>query len=429
MRWICWFSEIGITDVPLVGGKNASLGEMLRELMPLGVRVPNGYAVTAEAYRYFLDANDLKRRSRDILTGWQRGDVQDLVRRSRRIRNLILKGAYPSDLEAEIVAAYRKLSDRAGAEEALVAVRSSATAEDLPTASFAGQQETYLHVHGEAELLESVKKALASLFTSRAISYREDMGFDHFQVALSVGVQQMVHADLASSGVLFTLDTESGFRDVVFITSSWGLGENIVQGRVIPDEFYVHKPTLRQDYQPLIGKRLGAKEFKLIYDETGHRLKNIAATAQERARFSLSDDEVLQPARWGMEIEATLQPDARAAQRPWTSSGPRTATAGSCLLSRPAQKRSIARSRRHCCGSTHLKERGTVLAEGLAVGEAIATGPARVIQDPRQMRRVSAGRGADHRDHQPRLGADHEAGCSDRDGAWRAHLARRDRRT
>jgi pyruvate, water dikinase len=390
MRWIRWFREIGITDVPLVGGKNASLGEMLRELTPLGVRVPNGYAVTADAYRYFLEANDLEAPIRDILTGWQHEDVQDLVRRSRRIRNMILKGAYPSDLEAEIVAAYRELSDRAGAEEALVAVRSSATAEDLPTASFAGQQETYLHIHGEVELLESVKKALASLFTSRAISYREDMGFDHFKVALSVGVQQMVHADLASSGVLFTLDTESGFRDVVFITSSWGLGENIVQGRVIPDEFYVHKPTLQQGYQPLIGKRLGAKEFKLIYDETGHRLKNIPAPAQERAQFSLSDAEILQLARWGMAIEEHYS-RMRGSPTPMDIEWAKDGYSGELFIVQARPETVHSQRQAPLLRLYHLKERGTVLAEGLAVGDAIATGPARVIQDPRQMHMFQPG--------------------------------------
>ena len=208
MKWVRWFGEIGIADVPLVGGKNASLGEMLQELGPRGIHVPDGYAVTADGYRAFLEANALVEPIRALLDGWKRGDVDDLTARSKRIRNLILKGRYPPDLEAEIIEGYRELSHWCGADELDVAVRSSATAEDLPNASFAGQQETFLHVHGEAELLESVKKSFASLFTARGINYREDMGFDHFKVALSVGVQQMVNADTASSGVIFTLDTE-----------------------------------------------------------------------------------------------------------------------------------------------------------------------------------------------------------------------------
>ncbi len=199
MRWVKWFSEVGIDDVPLVGGKNASLGEMMRALGSLGVRVPDGYAVTAEAYRYFLEKNRLVERIRGLIEGWKKtGEVDALLEASRKIRSLITGGAFPEDLEAEIRTAYRELSKRSGVDEVDVAVRSSATAEDLPTASFAGQQETYLMVHGEAEVLEAVKKAFASLFTARAISYREDMGFDHFKVALSVGVQRMVRSDLAS---------------------------------------------------------------------------------------------------------------------------------------------------------------------------------------------------------------------------------------
>src|SRR5215208_5343217 len=263
MRWVRPFSEIGIDDVPLVGGKNASLGEMTRELGSLGVRVPEGYAVTADAYRYFLRANDLEGPLGEAMAGLERGDVEGLRRTSRSIQNSVVGAEFPEDLETEILRGYGELSAHYGEVFTDVAVRSSATAEDLPTASFAGQQESYLNVHGDAQLLDSVKRCFASLFTPRAISYREDMGFDHLQVALSVGVQKMVRSDLASSGVIFTLDTESGFPDVVFVTSTWGLGENIVQGRVVPDGFYVHKPTLAQGYAPLIRKRLGTKEFKL----------------------------------------------------------------------------------------------------------------------------------------------------------------------
>ena len=250
MRWIRWFRDIGIEDVPSVGGKNASLGEMLQALTATGIRVPDGYAVTADGYRYFLQANQLEEAIRTIMAAWKRDDVQDLVQRSKRIRNLILRGHFPPDLRDEIVEAYRSLSHDAGDDELDVAVRSSATAEDLPTASFAGQQETYsarprrdrAAGRGAQGARQPVHRPRDQLSRGR--------GFDHFKVALSVGVQHMVQADPASSGVIFTLDTESGFRDVIYVTSSWGLGENIVQGRVTPDGFFVHKQTLKQGYRP-----------------------------------------------------------------------------------------------------------------------------------------------------------------------------------
>jgi pyruvate,water dikinase len=303
-RWTLPFGRLGIEDVPVVGGKNASLGEMTRELGGLGVRVPEGYAVTADAYRHYLESNGLTNRIREIMSGLDKDDVEDLTRRSKAIKNLILGGAFPQEIEDEILRGYEELSARYEGDHTDVAVRSSATAEDLPTDSFAGQQESFLNVHGDVQLLESVKKCFASLFTPRAISYREDMGFDHFGVALSVGVQKMVRSDLSSSGVIFTLDTESGFRDVVFVTATLGLGENIVQGRVMPDGFYVHKPTLKEGYRPLIRRQLGTKEFKLIYDTTGHRLvENVPTSPEERAVLSVSDEDVLQLARCAVTIE------------------------------------------------------------------------------------------------------------------------------
>ena len=242
--------------------------------------------------------NELEGKVQDILKGLDTRDVNDLLRRTGQIRRLILLGEFPPDMQQEIVECYTALSKHYGVTTADVAVRSSATAEDLPTASFAGQQETYLNVHGEAMLLESVTKCFASLFTPRATSYRVDMGFGHFDVALSVGVQKMVRSDLASSGVIFTLDTESGFRDVVFVTSAYGLGENIVQGRVAPDEFYVFKPTLRQGFRPLIWKRLGTKELRMVYDEAGSKLvKNVNVMNEDRNRFSVSESDVLQAGR------------------------------------------------------------------------------------------------------------------------------------
>jgi pyruvate,water dikinase len=389
MQWIRWFQESGIDDVPLVGGKNASLGELLRELGAAGVRVPDGFAITAEAYRYLLHANGLEAPILQLLEGWNRADVQDLAQRSRRVRNLILRGRVPDDLATEIVAAYDELSRQFGVLELEVAVRSSATAEDLPTASFAGQQETFLHVHGESDLLDAIKRSFASLFTARAISYREDMGFDHFKVALSVGVQAMVHADDASSGVIFTLDTESGFRDVVYVTSIWGLGENIVQGRVVPDAFYVHKPTLAQGYRPLIAKQLGSKEFKLRYDETGHRLKNVPVPPADRLRFSLDDDDVLQLARWAVAIEEHYT-RKRGTPTPMDIEWAKDSRTGQLFIVQ-ARPETVHSQQGPTLRIHRLHEQGRVLVEGLAVGEAIATGTARVIKDPREMKRFEAG--------------------------------------
>ena len=390
-RWISWFSAIGIGDVAVVGGKNASLGEMTRELGSLGIRVPDGYAVTADAYKYFLEANDLVGQIREAMAGLDKEDMEDLTRRSRKVQNLVLSGGFPLDLEAEILRSYEELSSRYAEEHTDVAVRSSATAEDLPTASFAGQQESFLNVHGNTQLIQTVKNCFASLFTPRAISYREDMGFDHFKVALSVGVQKMVRSDLASSGVIFTLDTETGFRDVVFVTSTWGLGENIVQGRVVPDGFYVHKPTLKEGYRPLIRRQLGTKEFKLVYDTTGHRLvENIPTSPQERAILSVSDEDVLQLARWAVSIEDHYS-EKRGAKTfmdiEWAKDG-RTGE----LFIVQARPETVHSQREAPTVRLHrLVERGVVLAEGLAVGNAVATGPARVLKDPGEIETFKPG--------------------------------------
>ncbi len=390
MRWIRRFDDLGIADVPIAGGKNASLGEMRRALTPLGVQIPDGFAVTADAFREFLRANRLEAPIRDLLDHLVRGDVGDLQRRSRRIRNLILGGRYPEVLAAETVEAYHALSQRYASADLAVAVRSSATAEDLPTASFAGQLESYLHVHGDAELLEAVKKCFASLFTSRAINYREDMGFDHLKVALSVGVQKMVRADLATSGVIFTLDTESGFRDVVLITSIWGLGENIVQGRVAPDQYYVHKPTLRQGYAPVLWRKIGAKEFRLVYDEAGHRLKNVPVPPAERQASSLSDEEILRLARWAVAIEEHYTRQ-RGEDTPMDIEWAKDGLTGDLFVVQARPETVHSQKKGPVVRMYRLTQPGTLLAEGLAVGDAIAAGRARVIQDPRRMETFQPG--------------------------------------
>jgi len=297
------FATIGIGDVATVGGKNASLGEMYCELTKQGVNVPDGFAVTATAYRDFLRAAGVDMRLREILAGLDTGDIEDLRRRGLRARQAILGAELPADLQDAIGRAYDQLS--AGASEPVdVAVRSSATAEDLPEASFAGQQETYLNVQGHEALLDACRRCFASLFTDRAISYRVDKGFDHFQIALSIGVQRMVRSDLAASGVMFTIDTETGFRDAVLINAAYGLGENVVQGSVNPDEYCVFKPTLRQGFRPILHKQLGNKEFKLVYDMGGGRMtKNVPVSPGDRGRFAITDDEIVTLARWACLVE------------------------------------------------------------------------------------------------------------------------------
>ena len=296
---ILWFGEINIKDVGLVGGKNASLGEMYQNLESKNIAIPNGFAVTAYAFRQFLEFNNLEKKISDLLSTADSGNIKNLLAAGRQIRNLIIKGKIPRSLILEILRAYKKLTGRRGLG---VAVRSSATAEDLPVASFAGQLESFLNVN-KNNILEVVKKCFASLYTDRAIAYSAEHKFDHAKISISVGVQKMVRSDLASSGVIFTLDTESGFRDVILVSAGLGLGENIVKGRIIPDQYYIFKPTLRKGFRPLIGKNLGAKELKLIYGKGGTSTINLKTDARERERFALTDSEVLELARWAEIIE------------------------------------------------------------------------------------------------------------------------------
>ncbi|MGZ3238498.1 MAG: PEP/pyruvate-binding domain-containing protein, partial [Burkholderiaceae bacterium] len=269
-KYVQWFSELGIADVPLVGGKNASLGEMYRELTAQGILVPNGFAITAEAYRYVLDQANAWPRLHEALDGLDVKNVDDLARRAHMAREIVYGAPLPDDLAQQILDAYARLREEYGSQ-LTVAVRSSATAEDLPTASFAGQHETFLNIAGGAKLLDSVKRCFASLFKDRAISYRVENGFDHFKVFLSVGVMKMVRSDMASAGVIFSLDTETGFRDVVFITGAYGLGENVVQGTVDPDEFHVFKPTFRDGHRTVLRRTLGSKEIRMVYSKGAGR--------------------------------------------------------------------------------------------------------------------------------------------------------------
>jgi pyruvate,water dikinase len=288
-KLILFFEEIDIDDIPFVGGKNASLGEMIRNLKSKGIKIPEGFAITSYAYDYFVKNAGIEEKIREILKDLDTNIYENLATRGEKIRHAIIEAEFPEELKKEIMKAYGKLEKVYG-KNVDVAVRSSATAEDLPDASFAGQQETFLNITGEEALIIACKKCFASLFTNRAISYRHDKGFDHFSVKLSIGVQKMVRSDQGSSGVIFTIDTESGFKDAVLITSIFGLGENIVQGTVNPDEFYVFKPTLKKGYKSIISKKLGAKQRKMIYsDDPNEGTKNIRVDEKERNTFSISD--------------------------------------------------------------------------------------------------------------------------------------------
>lgn len=381
-EFILWFEEIGLEDVPRVGGKNAALGEMYRNLTPLGIKVPNGFALTAYAYRFFLEESGLKRKLQSLLTGLNTKNIRDLQRRGRMIREEILKANFPQELVDAVLGAYMRLTKEYG-READVAVRSSATAEDLPGASFAGQQETYLNVVGEENLLASVKKCIASLFTDRAISYRTDKGFSHFEVALSVGVQKMVRSDLAASGVAFTLDTETGFPDVVVINSSYGLGEMIVQGKVTPDEFMVWKPGLKQGFKSLIVKNIGVKNVKMIYAENGGSAET-QVPEEDRQKFSLAEDEVLHLAKWCVAIEDYFSKRHNRRQ-PMDIEWAKDGQTGELFIvqARPETVHSVQRG--DVYREYRLKGQGKVLVSGAAVGTKIASGRARVIKNARNI--------------------------------------------
>ena len=390
-EYIRWFKDLGIGDVPLVGGKNASLGEMYRELTPQGIRVPNGFAITAQGYRHVLDQADAWPRLHAALDGLDVRDVDDLARRALRAREIIYGAALPDDLARQIRAAYAQLQGEYGAALTL-AVRSSATAEDLPTASFAGQHETFLNISGEARLLDSVRLCFASLFKDRAIAYRVENGFDHFKVYLSVGVMKMVRSDCAASGVIFSLDTETGFRDAVFITGAYGLGETVVQGTVDPDEFYVFKPTFRAGHRTVLRRRKGGKEIRMVYAQAAGResTRIVPTAAEDQRRYCIGDDEVLTLADAAIEIEEHY---SRRAGHPtpmdveWAKDG-----LDGQLYIVQARPETVASQRAvGVLEEFRLGAKGEVRASGRAVGARVASGKARVITDVTQLGQFKPG--------------------------------------
>jgi pyruvate,water dikinase len=378
------FNAVGIADIPFVGGKNASLGEMIQELRPKRVKVPTGFATTAYAYRYFITTAGLEARLRKIFAGLDVEDVDNLRQCGKQARSLMLEITFPLDLQEAIARSYQALCQEYG-EDTDVAVRSSATAEDLPYASFAGQQETYLNVHGLKGVLESCHQCFASIFTDRAISYRQLRGFDHLEVALSVGVQKMVRSDLASSGVMFSIDTETGFKDAALITAAYGLGENVVQGAVNPDEYLVFKPTLKKGYKPILQKRLGTKEIKMVYDQGGTKLsKNVSVLPSERCQFALNKDEILQLANWACIIEDHYS-QARGMDTPMDIEWAKDGITGELFIIQARPETVQSQKSKTVLKSYQIKERAEVLLTGRSVGEMIGQGKARVILDANQI--------------------------------------------
>ncbi|MDO8492797.1 MAG: phosphoenolpyruvate synthase [bacterium] len=385
---VLWFDQVGIVDVSLVGGKNASLGEMYSNLTPLGIAIPNGFAVTAYAYRHFLEKAGITDKIQQLLKGLDTHNLPDLERVGEAVRNTILKAKLPEDLNKEILEGYKDLSLAYGEKNVDVAVRSSATAEDLPGASFAGEQETYLNISGNEDLLFSVKRCFASLFTNRAISYRHDKGFDGFNAALSVTVQKMVRSDLACSGVMFTLDTETGFEDVVVINASYGLGEMIVQGAVTPDEFVVFKPGLKAGLKAIIGQDLGKKDHKMIY--AAHGIKKVAVSSKEQEKFCLTDEEVLTLAKWGVQIEEYFSKKVGHYQ-PMDMEWAKDGKTNKLFIVQARPETIHAGKKKDVYVEYKLLEQGKRLTVGTAIGTKLATGPVRIIRDVKNIHQFEEG--------------------------------------
>ena len=378
-KYIYWFDKIGIKNISLVGGKNASLGEMYQNLVKKGINIPNGFAISAQAYFYILENAGIKNEIKKILSDLDTSDMQNLAEKGHKVRETILKAKFPEDLKQEIIESYQKLSKEfflnITNNQTDVAVRSSATAEDLPDASFAGQQESYLNIRGEYALIEACKKCFASLFTNRAISYREDKGFDHFSIGLSIVVQKMVRSDKACSGVAFSIDTETGFQNAILINGSYGLGENIVKGIVSPDEFIVFKPTLEK-FKPILNKKLGTKEIKMIYSQEGNTFtKNVMVNEKEKNQFVLNDNEILQLARWVKIIEEYYK---KPMDIEWAKDG-----INNQLYIVQARPETVQSQRNFNIIETYKLQNANyqLLCSGAAVGTKIGQGKVNIIKD------------------------------------------------
>jgi len=388
---ILWFKELGIKDVPLVGGKNASLGEMYQKLTGKGVRIPNGFAVTAFAYHHFLEKAQIKDNIRSILKGLDAHNIRHLQECGHKARQVILNAELPEDLKKEILVSYKKMESMYG-KHCDVAVRSSATAEDLPDASFAGQQETFLNIRGDYAILEACKKCFASLFTDRAIAYREEKKYDHFSIGLSIGVQKMVRSDLSASGVMFSIDTETGFKDAVLINGAYGLGENVVQGAVNPDEFYIFKPTLKEGFRPILTKHMGEKSIKMIYSEGGAKspTKNVPVDKEMRQKFCITDNEVLQLAKWACIIEDHYSKEAghfKPMDMEWAKDG----KSGELFIVQARPETVQSRKDLSMLEEYVLLEKGKVLTSGAPVGAKIGSGKASVIMNAEQIKQFRKG--------------------------------------
>jgi len=398
-KFILWFNEVGIGDVPLVGGKNASLGEMYQQLESKGIKVPNGFAITAYAYRYFLKYAGIEAEIKKILKDLDTHDLPGLMRKGREIREVITHAEIPPDLTQAIYTAYDKLAaefSQDGASNVDVAIRSSATAEDLPDASFAGQQDTYLNIRGRLSVLDACRKCFASLFTNRAISYRHDKGFGQFEVSLSIAVQKMVRSDSAYSGVIFSIDTETGFRDVVFITAAYGLGENVVQGVVNPDEFYVFKPALKQGKRAIISRKVGDRDIKMVYSmEDDATVRNVATTLHERHRYVLEEDEILKLAEWACIIEEHYSNQAgffKPMDIEWAKDGDGVNVGTGELYIVQARPETIhSQLDANTYENYRLLEKGEIMATGTAVGTKIGQGVAHLIHSTLEMDQFNEG--------------------------------------
>jgi pyruvate,water dikinase len=398
-NFVLWFNEIGIDDVPMVGGKGASLGEMYRKLHDKGISIPNGFAITAYAYRYFLRYAGIEDDIKKVLKDLETGDVNDLMRRGREVRDIIKHAEFPPDLTQAIYLAYDQLAEefgQQGLDDLDVAIRSSATAEDMPDASFAGQQDTFLNIRGKRSVLQACRNCFASLFTNRAISYRHDKGYGQFDVSLSITVQKMVRSDSAYSGVIFSIDTETGFKDAVFLTAAYGLGENVVQGTVNPDEYYVFKPTLKMGKKAVINRKVGDRDIKMVYSmEDEATTKNVATTIIERHRYVLDDDEILKLAEWACIIEDHYSKEAgyyKPMDIEWAKDGDGVNVGTGELFIVQARPETIHSQRdSNTYENYFLLEQGEILTSGTAVGMKVGQGVANVIESSAEMDKFKEG--------------------------------------